>query len=334
MALGARALFGSALFLAWACAHQTGSDLGGSASDNPAAGKGGSAAKGGTGGTSAKGGSGGSSASSTGGTSTSAGKGGTGTGGSSTGGSATGGSATGGSGNASASGGSGGTSGDSANGGQAGDDTIPPDVLANADVVLRYFTRAEGSKDDAAAIDTILYFENKSDDPLPLSQTKVRYWTTFEAEYTQLACYYAAIIGKANVTLEAVEDGADTHILIGFKDGSVPAHNASPFKNTEFQMKVDATGGTFDQTNDWSFDGAHEDGGGVPVANAKITVYLADKLIWGCEPSGKCAGDDNGAGGQGGQGGQAGETGTGGTGTGGSVSAGQGGEPNAGQGGA
>jgi len=336
MRLGTNALFASALFTAWACAHQTGSDLGGSASDNPA-GKGGSAAKGGTGGSSASGGSGGSSASSTGGTSASAGKGGTGTGGSSTGGSATGGSATGGSatggsGNTSARGGSGGgTAGDTANGGQAGDDTIPPDVLANADVVLRYIAR--GHADTANAVDTQLFFENKSDDPLPLSQVKVRYWTTFEAGYGNLNCYFAAIIGASNVTLDVVDDGPNTHVLIGFKAGEVPAHNSSPFTNTEFQMKVDATGsGLFDQSNDWSFDGGATETS-PPAPNGKITVYLADKLIWGCEPSKRCAGDD-GAGGQGGQGGQAGETSTGGTGTGGSISAGQGGEPNAGQGGA
>ncbi|HWP08457.1 MAG TPA: cellulose binding domain-containing protein [Polyangiaceae bacterium] len=337
MALGARALFGSALFLAWACAHQTGSDLGGSSSDNPTAGKGGSSAKGGT---SANGGSGGSSASSTGGTSTSAGKGGTGTGGSSTGGSATGGSstggtATGGSGNASSSGGSGGTSGDTANGGQAGDDTIPPDVLANASVVLRYYAR--NASDTSNAVDTRLYLENKSDDALPMSQVKVRYWTTLEGTWGNLKCYHAGPnIGSADdVTLDVVEDGDDTHVLIGFTKGSIPAHNGSPFAESEFQMKIDAQGGsTFDQDNDWSFNGSLPEASTPPQPNGKITVYLADKLIWGCEPSGKCAGDDVGQGGQGGQGGQAGETGTGGSGTGGSVSAGQGGEPNAGQGGA
>jgi hypothetical protein len=326
MALGARALFGSALFAAWACAHQTGSDLGGSASDNPA-GKGGSAAKGGAGGTSASGGSGGSSASSTGGTSAKAGQGGTGTGGS-----ATGGSATGGSGNASARGGGGGTAGDSANGGQAGDDTIPPEVLANASVVLRYYARnASGTSN---AVDTRLFLENKSDDALPMSQVKVRYWTTFESEWTNLKCYHAGtnIGSDTNVRLDVIEDGDDTHVLIEFTSGTIPAHNKSPFSESEFQMKVDAPGGgSFTQSNDWSFDGSLPEASTPPQPNAKITVYLADKLIWGCEPSRKCAGDD-GAAGQGGQGGQAGEAGNGGVA--GSVSAGQGGEPNAGQGGA
>jgi len=329
MALGPRALVASALLVAGACAHQTGSDLGGSAVNSGNGGKGGSSAKGGAGGTMlASGGTGGSSASG----GTSSGKGGTGTGGTSTGGSSTGGSSMGGSamggdGNTTSKGGDGGTAGDTANGGQAGDDTIPPDVLANASVVLRYYAR--NANDMSNAVDTRLFFENKSDDALPLSQVKVRYWTTFETGWTNLKCYFSAIIGSGNVTLDVVEDGDNTHVLIGFAAGSVPAHNGSPFTNTEFQMKLDAQGGSFDQSNDWSFNGSLPESSNPPQPNAKITVYLADKLIWGCEPSGKCAGDDMGQGGQGGQSGQAGETGAGG-----SISGGQGGEPSAGQGGA
>jgi len=323
--LAGRTLLASALFTAWACAKATDSDLGGSVVDSQA----GKPASGGVGGTMvAKGGSGGSSASSTGGTSAAAGKAGTGTGGSSTGGSATGGSSAGGSGNASGKGGTGGSTGGTSSGGNAGDDGVPPDVLARAKVVLRHIARNHSSS--ANAVDVRLFFENKADDALDLANVKVRYWTTLEGTYGNLACYYAAILGKENVTLSIVEDGDDSHVLIGFKNGEVPAHNGSPFTNTEFQMKVDAQNGSmFDQDNDWSYAPLTADN--PPEPNDKITVYLADKLIWGCEPSGTCAGD-GGAGGQGGQGGEAGQPATGGTAQGGA--SGQGGEPTSGQGGA
>jgi len=319
--VGGRALLASALFSAWACAKATDSDLGGSEVVSSGAGKGGSGGAGGT--MLAKGGSGGSSASSTGGTST-GGRGGTGTGGSSTGGSATGGGATGGTGNASGNGATGGSTGGSSTGGNAGDDGVPPDVLARAKVVLRHIARNASSTSNA--VDTRLFFENKSDDDLSLTQVKVRYWTTLEGAWGNLECYYFALAEESNVTLQYIADGDDSHVVIGFKVGTIPAHNGSPFTNTEFQMKVDAqNGGTFTQSNDWSFDALTADN--PPEPNDKITVYLADQLIWGCEPSNVCAGD-GGAGGQGGQGGEAGQA------TGGTVQGGQGGEPTSGQGGA
>jgi hypothetical protein len=312
--LGGRVLLASALFAAWACATATDSELGGSPVEPSSAGKGGHSGAGGT--MLAKGGSGGSSASSSGGTTS--GRGGTGTGGSSTAGSGTGG-AKGGTGNTAGNEASGGTS----TGGNAGDDGVPPEVLARAKVVLRHIARNASST--SSAVEAKLFFENKSDDALDLSHVKVRYWTTLEGTWGNLKCYYSALGDESDVTLQYVADGDESHVVIGFKAGTVPAHNAAPFGTTEFQMKVDAqNGATFIQSNDWSFDALTADD--PPEPNDKITVYLANELVWGCEPSGDCAGE-GGAGGQGGQGGEAGAE-TGGTGPG-----GQGGEPSSGQGG-
>ena len=339
-------LLGATLLCAYACAKATDSDLGGGAYD-PRAGRGGSGAKPGTAGFGGTGGS------STGGTAgrggSSSGRAGTGTGGSSTGGTGTGGTGTGGSsgsGNATATGGTGNSTGGTLNqGGEAGDVGIPPDVLANANVVLHY--AAHNHDATSQAVEAYLYFENKSADPLDLTHTLVRYWTTPEGSYGNLKCYYAMSIGTANVLLAFVPAGDESHIDITFAAGSIPAHNTS-IRDTVFQMKLDAQNGdTFDQTNDWSFDGTLTSETS-PAPNPKIAVYLADKLVWGCEPGGKCAGED-GAGGAGGQGGESGVGGTAGSGatsgSGGTAGsgatggidqggAGQGGEPSVGQGGA
>jgi hypothetical protein len=310
------AFVAAALLSVWSCAKQTSSDLGGGAI-SPPGGKSGAGAAG-RAGSAARGGGGGSGAVSSGGT-------GTGTGGA--------GGTSAGTGNA-ATGGSGGSTGGSApQGGDAGDNGLPPGVLENTSVVLRYIARNHDAQ--ASAVDSRFFFENKADAALGLSNVLVRYWTTPEVSYANLKCYYAAIGGSSNVTLAFVDAGADSHIDLTFASGEVPAHNAAPFTSTEFQMKLDAQGGSFDQSNDWSFDGTLTSDN-PPAPNPKVAVYLAGELVWGCEPNGTCAGEGGAAGaaGQGGQGGQNEAGAAGDTTQGGAPSAGQGGEPAvAGQGG-
>lgn len=308
----------AALLSVWSCAKQTSSDLGGGAI-TPPGGKSGAGAAG-RAGNAARGGSGGSGAVSSGGT-------GTGTGGVG---------ASAGASNAATGGTGGSTGGTAPQGGDAGDNGLPPGVLENTSVVLRYIARNHDAQ--SSAVDARFFFENKADAALGLAHVLVRYWTTPEASYGNLQCYFAAIIGKSNVTLAFVDAGADSHVDLTFASGEVPAHNQAPFTSTEFQMKLDAMdGGSFDQSNDWSFDPTATSDN-PPVPNPKIAVYLGGELVWGCEPNGTCAGEGGaaGAGGQGGQGGQSESGGSAGDMTqGGAPSAGQGGEPAlvAGQGG-
>jgi hypothetical protein len=319
---------GATLFCVYACAKATDSDLGGGAYDPNAAGKSGSGAKPGTGGT---GGTGGSSAGGTAGRGGStSGRAGTGPAGGS------GGTSPGGTGNAAATGGAGGSTGGSIDqGGQAGDDGVPPDVLANADVVLLYVNQQTGSPVNQAQMK--LYLMNQSDDALDLAHVVVRYWMTAEVSDFDLKSYYAASM-VSHFTLAYVEAGSESRIEVTFSSGSIPAHNTDK-NQVELQVALQGVNGAeVDQRNDWSFN-ASLTRENPPDANPKVTVYLAGKLVWGCEPSGKCAGED-GAGGAGGQGGESGAGGSGatggtsGTGQGGQIGAGQGGEPSAGQGGA
>jgi hypothetical protein len=320
---------GATLFCVYACAKATDSDLGGGAYDPNAAGKSGSGAKSGTGGF---GGTGGSSAAGTAGRGGStSGRAGTGPAGGS------GGTSPGGTGNTAAKGGAGGSTGGSIDqGGQAGDDGVPPDVLANADVVLYYVNQQTATVTHQPQMR--LFLINQADTALNLAHVVVRYWMTAEANDFKLESFYAAPM-VSQFTLSYVSAGAKSCIEATFASGSIPSNNTD--KNAaEFQVALLANmNATVDQSDDWSFDPNLT---GEPQPNGKITVYLADKLVWGCEPSGKCAGED-GAGGAGGQGGESGAggsgatggaSGTSGTGQGGQTGAGQGGEPSAGQGGA
>ena len=296
-----------AVLAAWACAKANDSELGGGAYDPNA--------KAGSGGTSAKGGAGGSSA--TAGTSTggSSGKGGSAASG---GASATGGtSATGGAG-----GSTGGTGGSTTDGGAAGDPGVPPDVLANASVILYY--QAKNATEMTGTVDMRLLLENKSKDALDLSRVVVRYWMTAEPSAVNTHTYYHAPTILENAPT-FVDDGANSHVEFTFSGDTIPGHN-SDLNATEFQATLDAANNQkFDQSDDWSFNGAFT---GNPQPNDKITVYLAGKLIWGCEPSGKCptTSGAGGAGGEGGQAGQAGQAGGGGTSAGQSGDAGMGGQ--------
>jgi hypothetical protein len=207
--------------------------------------------------------------------------------------------------------------------GAAGEDGVPPEVLARARVVLRYQVR-NTTPTDASAVEMRLFLENKVSDPLDLDNVVVRYWMTSEPAQRTLNCYYAAPVASSNVHLAYVDDGDDSHIEITFTGGEIRGPTTD-LNSTEFQVKADPSNGEkFDQDDDHSFD-ASLSTDNPPSPNDKITVYLAGRLIWGCEPDGTCPENgEGGAGGEGGEGGQAGQAGAGG--------APQGGE--AGQGGA
>jgi len=219
---------------------------------------------------------------------------------------------------------SGGTSGDDNPGGtmgMAGEDGIPPDVLARARVVLHYEARNRTST-NATAVEMRLFLENKTSDALPLDQVAVRYWMSHEPAQPMLFCHYAASVYGGGVELRYVDDGDDSHIEATFPNGGALRGPTTDLNSAEFQIKAEAGGGAFDQANDYSFDASFTASPAEP--HDKITVYLANRLIWGCEPSGACPG--TGEGGAGGEAGEAGQAGMSGSGVGGSSQGGDGGQ--------
>jgi hypothetical protein len=186
-------------------------------------------------------------------------------------------------------GGKGGAGGSSGSGGGG----VSPDVLQRASVIVYYETNQATASTGTIAMK--LFVENKSADPLPMASVKIRYWLTAEVS-TELHQYYTGPQAQQPKAV-FVEDGANSHVLMTFGAGSIV--KGGDLNASEVQLAITNNTGKFDQADDFSW---------LPTAiaktpNDKVTLYLADKLIWGCEPSGNCFDDDTGAGGAGGAGG-------------------------------
>jgi hypothetical protein len=167
--------------------------------------------------------------------------------------------------------------------------TVPPDVLARASAIVEYETDQV-----AASTKTIfakLHIVNQSVDPLPMANVKIRYWFTAEAT-PELHQYYvsATIIGPKAAFVEAA---ANSHVLLTFTGGQVK--KGDDFNLSEIQLTIANNLTAFTQSDDFSWQPTST----THKPNGKITLYLDDTLIWGCEPSGKCFDDDDGTGGAG-----------------------------------
>ena len=167
--------------------------------------------------------------------------------------------------------------------------TVPPDVLARADVIVYYETSHVAASDKI--IQMKLYVENKSADPLPMANVKIRYWFTAEAAPTLHQYYTGAEAQMPKAVF--VDAAADSHALLSFGGGSIV--KGGDRNKSEIQLEIASNTTAFTQTGDHSWQPTST----TSKPNDKITLYLDDELIWGCEPSGKCFGDASGAGGQG-----------------------------------
>lgn len=183
--------------------------------------------------------------------------------------------------------GAGGVAGASGSAGAGGTAAIPPDVLARASAVVYYQTSHATAMDKT--IQMKLFITNQSADPLPMAHVKIRYWFTAEVT-TELHQYYTGPQVKMPQAM-FVSDGANSHVLLTFGGGSIV--KGGDMNASEIQLEIDNNTSPFNQADDFSW--APADVAATP--NDKITLYLDDTLIWGCEPSGKCF--DDGAGGQG-----------------------------------
>lgn len=192
-----------------------------------------------------------------------------------------------------------GESGDTGSGGTGGTGGVPQDVIDNAEIVLLY--KVDDARSTSASIFTHLYLRNQSNDEFPLGAAEVRYWFDSDGlSYTRASHYQGPAVGPVTLASETLDD--EEYISITFENDAALPPRTSDINSTEFQLKLDASGGTFDQSNDYSFDPEKM----TPTEHLRVTVYLAGTLVWGCEPSGKCAESDPGAGGAAGAAGAAG----------------------------
>jgi hypothetical protein len=169
-------------------------------------------------------------------------------------------------------------------------------VIANADVVLLYKIHDDGRAEMGTRIFAQLYLRNQSTDPLPLSATRVRYWFDPDGHAFVANSYHKAELVTSMNMAPGNDEGFD-YMEMSFTTGQIPPNNGNELYKTEFQMTIDTTDmmNMFDQSNDHSYAPSLT----TQTEHDKVTVYLADTLLWGCEPSGTCAGD-RGAGGEGG----------------------------------
>ena len=182
--------------------------------------------------------------------------------------------------------GGGGTAGSGGTGGSG--TTVPPDVLARASAIVYYQTAHATAMDKT--IQMKLYIKNQSADPLPMANVKIRYWFTAEVA-TELHQYYTGPEAKSPKAV-FVSAGADSHALLTFGGGSIV--KGGDMNASEIQLEITNNSTAFNQADDFSWNPADI----TSMPNDKVTLYLDDQLIWGCEPSGKCFGDA-GAGGAG-----------------------------------
>jgi len=192
--------------------------------------------------------------------------------------------------------------------------TVPPDVIANARVIVDYKTEHATASDKT--IQMLLHVINQSDNPLPMMNVKIRYWFTAEATPT-LHQYYTGDDVRPPFA-KFVDDGENTHVLMTFGGGVIK--KGDDISRSEIQLVIENNTTAFNQADDFSWQPTST----TSTPNGKITLYLDDNLVWGCEPSGTCAENGTGMGGAGAGGAGPGGAGAGGAGAGGVDSSGAG----------
>ena len=117
-----------------------------------------------------------------------------------------------------------------------------------------------------------------------LSQVTVRYWFTDEEATSpnQLEQYYVPLPTSMKfVKVNPPREGADTVLEISFTGAGDAGGSFVETKGFNFAFHKASYAGTYDQTNDYSYDPAFKTALG---QNPRITAYIKGELAWGCEP--------------------------------------------------
>lgn len=117
-----------------------------------------------------------------------------------------------------------------------------------------------------------------------LSQVTVRYWFTDEdmASPNQLEQYYVPMPTSMKfVKVNPPREGADTVLEVSFTGAGDAGGSFVETRGFNFAFHKASYAGTYDQTNDYSYDPALKTALG---QNPRITAYIKGELAWGCEP--------------------------------------------------
>jgi hypothetical protein len=188
---------------------------------------------------------------------------------------------------------------------RSGDEVAPlacDDITSNGRLAVYYYTGNQ--EPQTQDVNMHLAVVNFTAETARLSQVTVRYWFTDEGagKSNILAMYYTpptlAKITTKFLPATPLRIGADTVLEFTFTPS--PDAGVTFLETTEFNFAFhkDNYAATYDLANDYSYDGRLNKSFG---RNPKITAYLGNQLVWGCEPSvapdtGRDAGVDAGAG--------------------------------------
>jgi hypothetical protein len=204
--------------------------------------------------------------------------------------------ATGGASGAGGSAGRGGSTGRDAGSGGAGKDAAPGDTsgtagdggaLACDDITsperlgVYYYSNSEATGSSIQMYFDIVNFTAYS---VRLSQVTIRYWFTDEGtgQANVLEQYYVPLPTTMKfVTLNPPREGADTVLEVSYTAAGDAGGSFVETRGFNFAFHKASYSGTYDQTNDYSYDPTLKTSLG---QNPKITAYINGALAWGCEP--------------------------------------------------
>ncbi len=151
-----------------------------------------------------------------------------------------------------------------------------------------YKVQYEDTDSNAAdnQISPFLNVLSNDNNPVPLSELKIRYYFTrdsgqsliYNCDWAEIGCQY---ITSNFVSLDKPVGGADTYLEIGFNPD---AGNMAPYDQSgPIQGRIHKSDwSNFNKADDYSFDPSKTGYGDAP----KIALYRNNTLIWGVLPSG------------------------------------------------
>jgi len=156
------------------------------------------------------------------------------------------------------------------------------DITSNDRLAVYYYSdsQATGSSSVQMHMDVINFTALSA----RLTQVTVRYWFTDENAATPntMEQYYVPLPTTMKfLPVDPPRDGADTVLEFSFPVGPDAGASFVETRGFNFAFHKPSYAGTYDQTNDYSYDPTLTKALGM---NPKITAYINGVLAWGCEP--------------------------------------------------